>query len=707
VEPHVFVVMPFGLKEAQAAIPATDGVPAKPAINISFDEVYELLLAPALSKASCVAFRADQEQGAGDIRTDMYFELVTADAVLADISILNPNVFYELGVRHGVAPRGVFMVHGGWSRRPFDVAPDRTFDYDGKLFVSKKNERDEIWQKQLEAEVERLANVLRAAFAADSQTIGSPVYKELVGLVQVDWSNIQTARAKYFGDVFKDWKDRVAVAKLNGWPGDILTLADDAPTRFHCSKLLWEAASALISMQRFDVAKSVLEDLLAVEPRHRQGLTQYGLVLGRLGKVNDAKVHMLNVAELYKDDTEAHGILGRVYKDLWRLEWRDLETLKERQQTAVLTSGQLASAIHSYDLATRKHFDYYNGINVVSFLKLLEHLKNVTGKKPVDPRINDLESLIYLVRFASQNTLDCCVQGAADAVWAAATLAELALVTGDGEKARELYGQAAYGTNDYFQVNSMLEQVHLFESLGFYPDAVAPVKEDLEQRCRSLEKKIGGLKKSEPRFQKVVLACGHMIDLPDRVAKGLGERFPSGKEDVVRGRIAERLDVWGVGAHDLAICGGARGTDILFAELCADRGAEVWLFLALPEAEFLEASVRLADSNWEDRFFALRRREGVKIFLQRERLKSPPQPAQVFARNNLWMINTARVEANDPNNLYALLVWDEKPTGDGPGGTSDFAVRVKTLGGHLAPIINPTKLPVPSDPQNSSHQEEQ
>ena len=191
------------------------------------------------------------------------------------------------------------MVHGGWSKRPFDVAPDRTFDYDGKLFVSKKTERDEMWQKQLEAEVERLATALRGAFAVDGQTIGSPVYKELVGLVQVDWSNIQTARAKYFGDVFKDWKSRVEVAKLNGWPGDILTLADDAPTRFHRSKLLWEAASALISMQRFDVVKSVLEDLLAVDPTHRQGLTQYGLVLGRLGKVNDAKVHMLNVAGRY------------------------------------------------------------------------------------------------------------------------------------------------------------------------------------------------------------------------------------------------------------------------------------------------------------------------------------------------------------------------------------------------------------------------
>ena len=70
------------------------------------------------------------------------------------------------------------------------------------------------------------------------------------------------------------------------------------------------------------------------------------------------------------------------------------------------------------------------------------------------------------------------------------------------------------------------------------------------------------------------------------------------------------------------------------------------------------------------------------------------------------MLNTARVEANDPNNLYTLLVWDEKPTGDGPGGTSDFAMRVKKLSGHRA-IINPTKLKTPSDPLNPSHQEEQ
>ena len=111
-EPHVFIVMPFGIKEAQSATPATPNSPEKPAVNISFDEVYDLLINPALTKAGCRPFRADREPGAGDIRTDMYFELVTADVILADISILNANVFYELGVRHGVALCASLMPNG-------------------------------------------------------------------------------------------------------------------------------------------------------------------------------------------------------------------------------------------------------------------------------------------------------------------------------------------------------------------------------------------------------------------------------------------------------------------------------------------------------------------------------------------------------------------------------------------------------------------
>jgi hypothetical protein len=217
------------------------------------------------------------------------------------------------------------------------------------------------------------------------------------------------------------------------------------------------------------------------------------------------------------------------------------------------------------------------------------------------------------------------------------------------------------------------------------------MKGSYEDLDRDLLPREPGLKKSAPRFKKVVVFSGHMIDAPDRVQKGLGERFPPRKEPDVRMRISKQVENWGVGPGDLAICGGARGGDILFAELCADRGAELWLFIALPETEFLEQSVRLPDSDWEQRYFDLRNREGVKVSFQDEQLTLPAKGSDVFARNNLWMINTARAEADDPKNLYALLVWDEKPTGDGPGGTSDFVVQIKKLGGRLA-IINPTKL---------------
>jgi hypothetical protein len=681
--------MPFGAKEARSATPATDTTPAAPAISIDFDAVYDRLIAPALVRANCVPFRADEEAGAGDIRTDMYFELVTADVIVADISILNANVFYELGVRHGVAARGVFMIHGGWSKRPFDVAPDRTFDYDGKLFLPEAMKSEDAWNARLAAEAERLGKALGAALAVDAQTIGSPVYKEMVGLKPADASDIQTAKAKYFGEVFADWKSRVEVAKLNGWPGDILTLADDAPTRFHRVKLLWQAADALCSMHRFEAALPVLQDLLALHNDHRDAQTRLGLVLGRLDKVNEAKVHMLRVAEKYQHDTEAQGILGRVYKDLWRLEWKDLPSLAERQLQAVATSNYIASAVRSYDQAARKKFDFYNGVNVVSFVKLLGYLAEATGDQPVDCKIGDVDDLVAVVRFAAQNMLASAgLDAGQDGVWAAATLGELELVVGNADKARTLYRDAANApATTYFNVNSMLDQIYLFENLGFRPDGVATVKKVLEQRRGILEKKIGGLKKSAPRFGKVVVASGHMIDKPDRET----ERFPARKEGVVRARIAEKLTEWNVGADDLAICGAARGADMLFAELCTERGAEVWLLLPMPENEFLEESIRLPDSTWESRYFDLRSRPGVKMYLQTDRLKAPPKSTSVFARNNLWMVNTARVEVNDPKNLYALLVWDEKPAGDGPGGTADCAERVKRLGGRIT-VINPTKL---------------
>src|SRR6187200_217612 len=117
IRPHAFVVMPFGVK------PGPDGSP------IDFNQVFTAYISPALEAAGLTVFRADQETRAGDIRTDMFQELLVADLVVADLTIDNPNVWYELGVRHALRARGVVLVSGGKVPTAFDLYTDRKLRY--------------------------------------------------------------------------------------------------------------------------------------------------------------------------------------------------------------------------------------------------------------------------------------------------------------------------------------------------------------------------------------------------------------------------------------------------------------------------------------------------------------------------------------------------------------------------------------------------
>jgi hypothetical protein len=175
-----------------------------------------------------------------------------------------------------------------------------------------------------------------------------------------------------------------------------------------------------------------------------------------------------------------------------------------------------------------------------------------------------------------------------------------------------------------------------------------------------------------------------MIDAPGRKEA----RFPAAKEGLVRRRIAARLSDWSAGERDVGICGGACGADILFAEACLERGARVMLLIPLPEDQFLAKSVGFADSDWEERYRALRARCETRF--QHEALGTAANGENVFERNNLWCLEVAR-SLVPPARIHALLVWDGKPGGDGPGGTSDFAARVERGGGSVS-VINPTRV---------------
>ena len=111
--PRVFIVRPFNVKE-----------------GVNFEAVDALLIQPALKAAGEEGATTTNIAHAGNIREDMFRLLVTADLVIADVSIHNANVFYELGVRHGLRPRGTLLIRAAVQEYPFDLQTDRFLLYD-------------------------------------------------------------------------------------------------------------------------------------------------------------------------------------------------------------------------------------------------------------------------------------------------------------------------------------------------------------------------------------------------------------------------------------------------------------------------------------------------------------------------------------------------------------------------------------------------
>src|SRR6185295_17259624 len=95
---RAFIVRPFGKKEDLK----------KNVIN--FDEIEAKLISPALDRLGVTGRTTGEIVSQGNIRTDMFELLLTADLVVADVSIHNANVFYELGIRHSLRDRHTFML---------------------------------------------------------------------------------------------------------------------------------------------------------------------------------------------------------------------------------------------------------------------------------------------------------------------------------------------------------------------------------------------------------------------------------------------------------------------------------------------------------------------------------------------------------------------------------------------------------------------
>jgi len=105
------------------------GLEDSPERRIS-DKLLEHIIKPVVSDMGYSApERADHIAASGVITTQVFTRLLEDDLVVADLTGSNPNVFYELAVRHMVRKPFVQFIQKG-EKIPFDIALNRTLHYD-------------------------------------------------------------------------------------------------------------------------------------------------------------------------------------------------------------------------------------------------------------------------------------------------------------------------------------------------------------------------------------------------------------------------------------------------------------------------------------------------------------------------------------------------------------------------------------------------
>lgn len=92
------------------------------------DSLLKYVIDPVAGESGLKVMRADKIDDPGTITRQIIEYLVESAVVVADMSGHNPNVFYELAVRHAAQKPIVHMIANGQTI-PFDVAPQRAIFY--------------------------------------------------------------------------------------------------------------------------------------------------------------------------------------------------------------------------------------------------------------------------------------------------------------------------------------------------------------------------------------------------------------------------------------------------------------------------------------------------------------------------------------------------------------------------------------------------
>jgi len=642
---HAFIIRPFGTRN-----------------GIDFDRVEKELIQPALKQAGCDGGTTGEFIEQGNIRTDMFEELLIADLVIADVSIHNANAFYELGIRHAFRDQKTFLLKSKGDEVPFDIKTDRYFSYDAANPA---------------AGIKTLAAALKATI--DSGEKDSPVFQLLPELEPAD-------RGKYLR-VPLDFQEAVKKAEAEKYAAELQMLAAEL------DGFSWrEAGLRLIGNAQFRLrdwpgARVTWKAVREYSQTDREANTLLATIFQRLGDLVDSDQAvdraLQNRGLSANDRAEIRALVGRNAKVKWEQDWANLTELEAIQKSALM-SGYLEKSFESYHagfVEDRNHF--YSGLNALAMVTILTELAQAQPAtwqdgfdttEAADQKLGALKTLRGAlsigVKLAIESRQFNLQRRNEIDVWAAISAADLVLMTSTRPaRVAQAYQKAMAEATDQAR-ESVRRQMLLYQRLGL-------LKQNIEAALAEIPL-VATKTTTSIRAPRVILFTGHRVDADGRKAP----RFPQNRVELARQMIfaAVKKEQERAAGPLMGLTGGASGGDILFHEVCEELGIPSEMYLVVPKADYIQASVADGGPDWVNRFKRLYDKLNPKILCESEELPRwlrRKKDYGIWQRSNLWMLHSALYRSQD--NLTLIALWNGA-VGDGPGGTEDMVKRAQDRG---------------------------
>ncbi len=334
--PIAFMVMPF----RKRAIPnAPEGSPKE----VDFDALWDRAFRPALEQLGYLAVRADMESGSVIIK-DMLERLAFADLVLADLTLPNGNVYYEIGIRHVAKKTNCVLISADWSKQLFDVDQLRSLRYplpDGTV----PEEAAAAVRQRLTDQLDHVKDSVTPYYELVTSMAASSVFREQLETISAFQAEVQAARMM---PTPQGRKERVAslVERFDGSSLEIPEVAFELLTLVR-DNLSWEEMLSFVTK------------LPGALQKHGFTKEQTLLAKSKLGDHQSAIAGLEELMRLQGESPERRGLVGGRYKKLWR---DAREARRNRGETApdLLERSYLDNAIKNYragmDLDLNEYF---------------------------------------------------------------------------------------------------------------------------------------------------------------------------------------------------------------------------------------------------------------------------------------------------------------------------------------------------------------